>query len=130
MNTICGFVGDDDKNLLKKMDTNTGNQKYSEKNFSVSAPAIAVNEQGIVIAFNGVIYNNEELIRQTGSSPGNGDADILLILYTAEGEKFIPKINGSFSSPSGIRIMGFFSEETETVRETCARILVLWFPNP
>jgi asparagine synthase (glutamine-hydrolysing) len=113
MSGICGFFGDGDKYLLKKMlksIQHRGGKEYNQMfdtcGFGITAAPsddrrmYGFNEQGSVyVALDGEIDNRDELLGMVdnGLDDNNlSNPEILCLLYDHFGTKFIEKIVGPF----------------------------------
>lgn len=114
---ICGLVGEEDKNLVKKMCNVIRHRGpdshgiYTDENISLGHNRLSIidleggdqpihNEDGdIWVVFNGEIYNYKELRNELKNHDfyTETDTEVLVHLYEEYGEKFVKKLRGMFA---------------------------------
>jgi asparagine synthase (glutamine-hydrolysing) len=111
---ICGFIGNGDKTLLKKMLKSImhrgGNEEifiFKDCGFGVTKSLICDidslgcnNDESIYVIYDGELYNREDLIKNLDESidPDNiSQSKIICLLYEKYGKDFINKIIGPFA---------------------------------
>lgn len=104
MSGFCGWIGnrgiDNTNEVIYTMcDTLTGKEKtnfYQDKYFNIGSKGYMFKKDNYIIAFNGVIYNNDEVKSELGNMLLD-DIQLVLYAYIAWKEKCVEHFVGVFS---------------------------------
>lgn len=100
MNDALAHRGPDDAGIWHNDTVALGHRRLSIIDVSAAGhqPMVSPDNQ-IVIAFNGEIYNYQDLKKQTPqyNYQGNSDTETLLAAYQKEGKTMLNKLNGMFA---------------------------------